>query len=407
MAEAATGSPMAARSRRWRCWPTGPGSCISIASTTRPTTPTAIAWTSSAARGRISRCSPTSARSRPPAGSAARSRPRQRRACACWMTSPTRSRAKRPPFSRSSRPCRAAPQRCGICGRCGDGAAVETERSQAARAARARLARAGLGRHRLARHLPHRRDPAGTAGRRQARPAPARRVRGMHLRAVGQGHDGGGERGDRDRPRRHRAHPAQRKAHDAQHRNRAAGAAVLLRGARRHGRHDGVRKLLNRQEAFMFLGLTVFTWVHTILSIVALIAGIVVVIGLFGSRTFDSWSALYFATAVATNVTGFFFFPGTGFAAARVVGVVSSVALAFAILARYVFHYRGAWRWIYAVGTVLGLYFLVFVTVAQAFAKVPALHRLAPTQTEPPFAYAQGVVLVIFVVLTIAAARTF
>jgi hypothetical protein len=157
----------------------------------------------------------------------------------------------------------------------------------------------------------------------------------------------------------------------------------------------------------MFLGLTAFTWVHTIISIVALITGIVVVIGLFGSRTFDSWSALYFATAVATSVTGFFFLPSTGFDAAQGVGVISLVVLAPAILARYVFHYRGAWRWIYAVGTVLGLYFLVFVTVAQAFSKVPALHRLAPTQTEPPFAYAQGVVLVIFVVVTIVAARTF
>src|SRR5262245_42906894 len=116
----------------------------------------------------------------------------------------------------------------------------------------------------------------------------------------------------------------------------------------------------------MFLGLTAFTWFHTILSIVALIAGIVVVAGLLGSHTLDGWAALYLATAVATNVTGFFFFPGTGFDAAQVVGVISSVALALAILARYVFHFHGAWRWIYAVGAVVGLYFLVFVAVAQA-----------------------------------------
>jgi len=157
----------------------------------------------------------------------------------------------------------------------------------------------------------------------------------------------------------------------------------------------------------MFLGLTAFTWVHTILSLVALIAGIVVVAGLLASHTLDGWTALYLATAVATNVTGFFFFPGTGFDAAQVVGVISSVALALAILARYVFHFRGAWRWIYAVGAVVGLYFLVFVAVAQAFGKVPALHALAPTQSEPPFAITQLVVLVVFLVLAIVAALKF
>lgn len=157
----------------------------------------------------------------------------------------------------------------------------------------------------------------------------------------------------------------------------------------------------------MFLGLSAFTWVHTILSLVALIAGIVVVAGLLASRTLDGWTALYLATAVATSVTGFFFLPSTGFDAAQAVGVISLVALGLAILGRYVFHFRGAWRWIYTVGAVVGLYFLVFVAVAQAFGKVPALHALAPTQSEPPFAITQLVVLVIFVVLAIVAALKF
>jgi hypothetical protein len=46
----------------------------------------------------------------------------------------------------------------------------------------------------------------------------------------------------------------------------------------------------------------------------------------------------------------------------------------------------------------------VFVLVAQAFGKVPALKALAPTQSEPPFAVSQAVVLLAFVVIGIAAA---
>jgi hypothetical protein len=83
------------------------------------------------------------------------------------------------------------------------------------------------------------------------------------------------------------------------------------------------------------------------------------------------------------------------------------VVLAFAILARYALHLAGVWRLIYAVGAVLALYFLIFVGVAQLFAKVPALHVLAPTQAEPPFAIAEGVVLVLFLALAVTAAIKF
>jgi hypothetical protein len=56
---------------------------------------------------------------------------------------------------------------------------------------------------------------------------------------------------------------------------------------------------------------------------------------------------------------------------------------------------------------VLLSYLNVFVGVVQAFQKVPFFHALAPTQTEPPFAAVQGVVLIAFVALGIAAVKKF
>jgi hypothetical protein len=47
------------------------------------------------------------------------------------------------------------------------------------------------------------------------------------------------------------------------------------------------------------------------------------------------------------------------------------------------------------------------VLVVQSFMKVPALHDLAPTQSEPPFAIAQGAILLLFVVLGTLAAKRF
>jgi hypothetical protein len=56
---------------------------------------------------------------------------------------------------------------------------------------------------------------------------------------------------------------------------------------------------------------------------------------------------------------------------------------------------------------VVALYLNVFVAIVQAFRKLPALKALAPTQSEPPFKLTQLVVLVLFVVLTFAAAIRF
>jgi hypothetical protein len=91
----------------------------------------------------------------------------------------------------------------------------------------------------------------------------------------------------------------------------------------------------------------------------------------------------------------------------RAVGTLSLVLLAFAVLALYTFHLAGAWRWIYVVTAIASLYLNVFVGVIQAFLKVPAIHDLAPTQTEPPFLIAQGAVLLLFVVLGVMALKKF
>ena len=152
--------------------------------------------------------------------------------------------------------------------------------------------------------------------------------------------------------------------------------------------------------------MSTFTWVHTALSVAALIAGLIVVIGLFSSKTLGGWTAIFLATAIATSATGFGF-PFQSFGASHWIGVISLVVLVLAVLARYVLLYAGAWRWLYAVCTVVAFYFLVFVLIAQAFKKVPALAALAPTLSEPPFAIAQVVAMVIFVVIAVATARKF
>jgi hypothetical protein len=47
------------------------------------------------------------------------------------------------------------------------------------------------------------------------------------------------------------------------------------------------------------------------------------------------------------------------------------------------------------------------VLIVQSFLKIPSLHALAPTGSEPPFAIAQGAVLVLFIVSGILAVMRF
>jgi hypothetical protein len=154
------------------------------------------------------------------------------------------------------------------------------------------------------------------------------------------------------------------------------------------------------------MSIPTFTLVHVVLSLAGIASGLVVLFGMFGSKSLEGWTALFLATTVLTSVTGFFF-PADKVLPSHIVGVISLLFLAAAILALYVYHLAGSWRWIYVVGAVVALYLNVFVGVVQAFQKVPFLAALAPTQSEPPFVVAQSVVLVVFVVLAIVAVRSF
>lgn len=160
----------------------------------------------------------------------------------------------------------------------------------------------------------------------------------------------------------------------------------------------------------MILGMSTetFTLVHVLLSLVGIGSGIVVLFGLLTGKRLDGWTAVFLATTLATTVTGYGFpFDFDHLLPSHKVGFVSLVVLAAAILARYAFRLAGAWRRVYVVCAALALYLNVFVGVVQAFLKVPALKALAPKQTEAPFVVAQGVVLVLFLVLGSLAAIRF
>jgi hypothetical protein len=156
----------------------------------------------------------------------------------------------------------------------------------------------------------------------------------------------------------------------------------------------------------MILGMTLYTLVHVLISLVGIASGLVVAYGLLTSEKFGGWTLIFLATTLATNLTGFGF-GFHGFTPAIGLGIISTAVLIPTVVALYVFHLAGAWRWIYAAGAVTALYFNVFVLIVQSFQKVAFLKALAPTQSEPPFAVVQGAALIVFIVVGILGVRRF
>jgi hypothetical protein len=154
------------------------------------------------------------------------------------------------------------------------------------------------------------------------------------------------------------------------------------------------------------MGLSIFTLVHVIISLVGIAAGFGMLSGLLAARLFPRWTAVYLVTTLATSVTGFFF-PFKGFTPAIGFGILSSIVLAVALYALYSRRLAGKWRRAFVINSVVALYLNVFVLITQLFQKMPALKELAPTQTEPPFGITHGVVLVAFVLMGMKATSRF
>src|SRR5204863_5261045 len=96
-----------------------------------------------------------------------------------------------------------------------------------------------------------------------------------------------------------------------------------------------------RTLAMVFgMSLQTYTLIHVLISLIGIASGIVVMYGLLTGKRLDRWTALFLTTTVLTSVTGFGF-PFDQLLPSHKVGIISLVALAIAIVARYTLHLTG------------------------------------------------------------------
>jgi hypothetical protein len=159
------------------------------------------------------------------------------------------------------------------------------------------------------------------------------------------------------------------------------------------------------------MSLSTFVLVHTVISIVAVVAGIIVMFGMLKSTRPGGLTAIFLLLTILTSATGFLIPPlvSDKLLPSHIIGGLSLLLLLIACIALYAMKLAGSWRWIYALTALLALYFNCFVLVIQSFLKIPALTAIAPGNppSGPVFAVVQGIVLVFFVLMIIGAVRRF
>jgi hypothetical protein len=145
--------------------------------------------------------------------------------------------------------------------------------------------------------------------------------------------------------------------------------------------------------------LSIFTAVHVAISLIGIGAGFLILFGFIAGRALRGWNYLFLVMTILTSVTGFFF-RFKGFTPGIVVGIISLVVLAVSVLA-----WRKDWTKTYIITAAIAQFFNVLVLVVQVFQKVPPLHALAPTGTEPVTTIAKLAALVVVAVLAVFAVR--
>lgn len=156
----------------------------------------------------------------------------------------------------------------------------------------------------------------------------------------------------------------------------------------------------------MILGLTIpqFTALHVAISLIGIGAGLIALPAFARGRILRRTTDIFLWATLLTSLTGFLF-PIVAFTPALGFGILSTLILIATFSVWYRHRLAGRAATVYAVTATFALYLNMFVLVVQSFLKIPALNALAPNGTEPPFAAAQGALLLAAIFLGYVAVK--
>jgi hypothetical protein len=146
--------------------------------------------------------------------------------------------------------------------------------------------------------------------------------------------------------------------------------------------------------------------IYIVLGLIAIGAGTMVLFSLLTGLLLNKWAVLFLKCSLAASVTGLLI-PFKHFTLTQEVSMLCVYGAGVAVLAWRKFRLIGVWQSIFAWSITLVLYLDIVVAITQAFERISLFKPPIPTQFDLPFLVTQSVVLAIFVVLGIAAAKRF
>ncbi len=145
--------------------------------------------------------------------------------------------------------------------------------------------------------------------------------------------------------------------------------------------------------------LDVFTVVHVVISLVAIVTGFIAMAQMLQDHTSNTVTGTFLSMTLLTSLSGFGF-PAAQITPAHVFGVMSMALLATAFIALYVRRAMGVWKMTYILTAVLSQYLNVVVLIVQSFQKLSPLRVIAPPDAPLSIVLVQTTVAIGFIVFT-------
>lgn len=146
------------------------------------------------------------------------------------------------------------------------------------------------------------------------------------------------------------------------------------------------------------LGITAFGMFHTIISLIAVLAGIIALIRDGRITPRNRVGQIYVIMTILTCITGFFIFHHGGFGKPHILGIITLVVIAVALVAGYSSFYGRASRYVETIAYSLTFFFHWIPAITETSTRLPAGAPWLSSPDAPQLQVATGILFVLFVI---------
>ena len=145
-------------------------------------------------------------------------------------------------------------------------------------------------------------------------------------------------------------------------------------------------------------GLTQLGTVHTAISLVAIVAGVLAFLRYKQIRTTDRFGQTYLITTFLTAATGLGIFEHGGFGPPHVLSIMTLIALAIGTLAAFRKSFGRSSQTVQAVSYTSTVFFHTIPGFTESLTRLPLGDPVLPSQEAPEFQVIYGALLLLFAI---------